>query len=194
MTGRSVPEWIGKTPDAEIPKAVRRNRSLDTYPVKYDYTRPLLDRLLDHVEFDTNGGCWLWSGPIGSGRPRMMPHRGEHDRLAYRISYELLVGEIPPGRVLCHRCDQPLCVNPSHLFVGSQTDNIADMWRKGRGNKSGLRRHGKGSSHTFAKLTEDDVRAIRADPSSLRAIAVAYGISKTTASYIRRRKTWSHVI
>lgn len=191
MTGRSVPAWEGSTPDAAIPARVKLRAG--SFPLKYDYTRPLLNRLMDFVEFDTNGGCWLWTGPTGSGRPRLMPERGQRDRLAYRLTYELLVRPIPQGVVLCHRCDQPLCVNPAHLFPGSQSDNVRDMWQKGRGDQTGLQRHGKGSEHKFAKLTEDDVRLIRRDPRSHRDVARDYGVSKTSISYIRLRKTWGHV-
>lgn len=193
---RQVDEWIGATPDSVPPPRVRRRRTIIKY--KYDYSRPAIDRLMDHVEFDTNGGCWLWSGPAGTGgryelRAKFVVEIGTPDDLAYRVAYRLLVGPIPPGLSLCHRCDQPLCINPAHLFLGTQADNVADMWRKGRGDRSGLRNHLPGSAHPQAVLREADIVAIRRDARSHRDVARDYGVSKTSISYIRLRKTWRHV-
>ena len=85
-------------------------------------------------------GCWLWIGarhPRGYGNLSVRGHR----RYAHRFSWELHVGPIPPGLEVCHRCDNPACVRPDHLFLGSQADNLADMWRKGRGRSPFARAH-----------------------------------------------------
>ena len=91
------------------------------------------ERFMRHVSPEPNTGCWLWEvscrpngygqfAPDGSGRP-------VH---AHRAAYELLVGTIPEGMQVCHRCDVRSCVNPDHLFLGTQKDNVDDMRAKGR--------------------------------------------------------------
>ena len=80
---------------------------------------------------EPNTGCWLWSGSI-SYRGYGLVTQDEKTRLAHRASYELHKGPIADGLFVCHKCDVPSCINPDHLFVGSQTDNMADARRKGR--------------------------------------------------------------
>jgi len=76
-------------------------------------------------------GCWIWDGPIGrNGRPYR--YVGKILDYPYRYAYRKFVGEIPAGMCVCHTCDVPSCVNPSHLFLGSQADNMRDMAKKGR--------------------------------------------------------------
>lgn len=77
--------------------------------------------------------CWEWLGPKdrdGYGRYNMKPSRYG----AHRLAYEWIKGPIPPNMVVCHSCDNPSCVNPDHLWIGTQLDNIADMDAKGRRN------------------------------------------------------------
>jgi len=98
---------------------------------------PLIDRFFHYLGRKTPAGCILWDGNtnrdgygvIGSGtrKGRML--------LAHRVAYELLVGLIPAGLLVLHRCDNPPCINPVHLFLGTQAVNIADMVAKGRGRK-----------------------------------------------------------
>lgn len=104
---------------------------------------------------------------------------------AHRASYSFFMGYIPEGQSVLHRCDNPPCVNPQHLFIGTQADNMADKSAKGRV----LR----GSAHQNSKLTEADVKSIRANlrigiPQSV--IAVGMGVSQTTISNIAKGKTW----
>ncbi len=95
--------------------------------------QPLADRFWAKV--DKSGECWLWTG-ARSGRNRYgyFGLGGKRDGIAraHRVAYELTIGSIPDGMVVCHKCDTPHCVNPSHLFVGTPKDNTEDMLRKGR--------------------------------------------------------------
>lgn len=103
-------------------------------------SRPLdmASRLMHRVEFDTNGGCWLWTGSM-SGEPGYMRPQvsvSKYARLsASRSAYEEFVGTIPEGLMVLHRCDIPSCVNPAHLFLGTNADNMSDMAAKNRGKK-----------------------------------------------------------
>jgi len=111
--------------------------------------------------------------------------------VAHRISYIIHVGQIPPGLLVCHKCDNPPCVRPDHLFLGTAKDNNIDMFQKGRANKL------KGSAHWKTSLTEKQVLEIRQKYkprkySSYR-LGVEYGISQQTAHLIATKKTWRHV-
>jgi hypothetical protein len=91
--------------------------------------------------------------------------------------------------MVCHSCDNPACVNPAHLFVGTAADNSADMARKGR-SRNAVR---LGTDHHLAKLTPDRVRAIRADARQQDLIAADHGVSQVTVSRIKRNLIWRHV-
>lgn len=141
-------------------------------------------------------GCWRWMGSIKSrkNRPQSEWHgqwrneAGEIE-LTHRASWRLRVGEIPRDALVLHRCDNPRCVNPEHLFIGTQADNVADMWDKGRA------RQGKpeGSSHGMSKLTEELVREIRASKENGPAIARRLSISTSQVYDIRNRRSWKHI-
>lgn len=105
--------------------------------------------------------------------------------MAHRAVYETEVGPIPAGLDACHRCDVPLCVNPAHIFFGTQRDNNRDRDAK--------RRTARGERNNKSSLTETDVLNIRAGTTSMNAAAKIYGVSRQTISEIRRRKTWQHV-
>jgi hypothetical protein len=144
------------------------------------------------AKVDKSGECWLWLGGKahrGHGRVKW----GGRFRPAHRIAYELLVGPVPEGLCVLHNCpggDNPACVRPSHLWLGSKTDNNRDRDAKGR------TAHQKGSAHGLSKLTEDDVRLIRqrrADGATLTAIAAEFGVIFQNISLIVNRKAWRHV-
>lgn len=136
--------------------------------------------------------CWIWRGHVnntGYGHVSL-GGRGALKRLAHRVAYELVKGPIPNGLLVCHACDEPLCVNPQHLWLGTDADNQQDAARKGR--KRSLR----GSAHPNHKLTDDDVRRLRAMVEGgvpLTRIGQHFGIHATTVARIARREKWAHV-
>lgn len=96
----------------------------------------LQDRLWAKV--DTAGECWTWTGTTSQGYGKIQAgRRGEGWLWVHRVSWELQNGPVPDGLQVLHRCDNPPCVRPSHLFLGTQVDNIRDMWAKGRARPRG---------------------------------------------------------
>lgn len=147
---------------------------------------------------DDPDACWGWTGATdGKGYGRQYSYRLKHGAPAPRISWEIHVGPIPAGMYICHRCDNPICTNPRHLFLGTHADNMRDMHRKGRYPKTKPSPHARrGSASPSAKLTEDDVRAIRVrffDGATMTAIAREYRVDRQTIASILYHKTWRHV-
>lgn len=144
---------------------------------------------------DRSGNCWLWKGGCSKrGRPMMRITSGVGGQeYVHRWSYKRFVGPIPDGLYVLHKCDNPLCVRPSHLFTGTQDDNMKDMVGKGRQNKP------KGTKNGRAVLTEEDVRFIRRmyKPRDRvygeKAFAKRYGVSTMTIHQVTSRKMWTHV-
>jgi hypothetical protein len=143
------------------------------------------------VKVDENG-CWIWQRALSaSGYGRLCVPFAGLDRprrvgmVAHRASYEAFCGPIDREMDACHRCDVRACVNPSHIFAGSRQDNVADMVAKGRNRK--------GADTWNAKLTDEDVRAIRASNELQRVLAKRYNINQCAISEIKSRKRWAHV-
>lgn len=142
-------------------------------------TEDQLERFLDKVLIPASviTGCWIWTGYKtldGYGRQKI---NGKMT-LMHRLSFEHFVGHISKGMFVCHRCDNRKCVNPNHLFLGTNQDNIDDKVIKGR---------------TFKKLTETQVLEIFNASASQREVAKNYGISQRQVSNIKNKKTWSHL-
>lgn len=155
-------------------------------PKRFRHKVPIAERLEARSIPEPNSGCWLW---LAACNRRGYGVFGTKDgpKLAHRVAWETWRGAIPIGLQVCHKCDVPTCINPGHLFLGTHDDNMADKMRKGRhGFASGERCH-------LAKLTNEQVRAIRADKRILREIAADYGVRLQLISQIRRGEIWKHV-
>lgn len=147
---------------------------------------PIEDRFWSYV--NKTDACWLWTGAIAHNGYGFFVPRGRKMVRAHRFAYELANGPIARGLILCHKCDNPPCVRPDHLFPGTGKDNMQDAVAKGR--------ISHGDKHYAAKLTTDDVCRIR----SLRGIvnqcelADEYGLSQSSISSIQLGKHWSHLL
>lgn len=135
--------------------------------------------------------CWIWQASLHKDGYGQLYFHGKF-WLAHRFSYTILVGEIPEGMCVCHNCpggDNPACVNPAHLFLGTHTDNMRDMEAKKRS------LHYKGSSHGRSKLTEQDVIQIRKSHPEFNQnqLARMYGVTGTNIGAILKRETWTHI-
>jgi len=161
------------------------------------------DELLDHPTYLENikqkilnshtvssTDCWLWTGMTFTSNGRARTYLGGKTTLAARVSY-LVFKRLPIGKLLvCHSCDNKLCVNPEHLWLGTAADNSRDMSEKKRTRKQ------NGSLNSSSVLTEDDVVIVRellAKGLTQRYVAAQYGVSNGTISQIHLRKIWKHI-
>ena len=148
----------------------------------------------------TEPGCWLW---VGASTDRYgILWRPPRWVMAHRVAYELYVGAIPSGLCVCHKCDVTFCVNPDHLFLGTHTDNMRDMIRKGRKRISPVAgRHGnhaRGEESGANKYPSDVIEAVREmyvskACTNIAAIARHFHISESHARRIVHRQTWLHL-
>lgn len=145
--------------------------------------KKLKSHFYDNCIPEPNSGCWLWEGPVYSNMYGYVEIRDERYS-AHRFSFELSNGQIPNNMFVCHACDNPICVNPEHLFLGSHNDNMLDKARKNRG---------KGERHPSARLTASDVLTIRSDKRSHSMISKEYGIARQTVGDIKNRRRWGHL-
>jgi hypothetical protein len=141
--------------------------------------RPFMDRVKKQ-----DGGCWEWQGKTwGTMGYGVYSNNGKH--VAHRWSYEAAFGPIPVGKLVMHTCDNPLCVRPEHLTLGTHKDNMQDARVKGRMKKA---------YRSNAILTEEDVREIKREPNTyVGTLADRYGVGKEAIHSIRRGRTWRSV-
>lgn len=173
---------------------------------------------------DQRGDCWLWTGSINNYGYGMIAAGGRGGKVlkAHRVAWELTHGPVPDGLEVCHTCDQPRCVNPAHLWLGTHTENVRDMWRKGRGARlvgdaspatqhpermSRGDQHGsrtkpervpRGERQGNAKLADVQVREIRAlyatGKHTQTALGARFGVSQVLIGLIVREKAWKHLL
>ena len=165
-----------------------RNAGLDATVPK---TRPVVERFLEKVDKRGPDECWEWTAfrdKNGYGTIADGPAGGQIHHRAHRFSYAHYVGPIPEGLFVLHRCDNPPCVNPAHLFVGTPSDNTQDAMAKGRWNPP------RGTRNSRAVLTEDQVRASRAlyvpRKFSFRRIARVLGVSEYATKEVIQGNNW----
>lgn len=142
---------------------------------------------------NTESGCWVWVGarkPTGYGNFFL---NGRYE-VAHRASWLIYKGEIPSGYLVCHRCDNPSCVNPDHLFLGTPKENMEDMKEKGRA--KGIAAGGE--NHPVSKLSDGDVIKMRRMRNksglTLQRIADHFCVSAATVSLVCRRKIWKQIL
>lgn len=148
------------------------------------FKRTLMDRFNALWMAEPMTGCWFWTGAtseLGYGRF----NNNNCCRNASRTAWELYRGPIPDGMFVCHHCDNRACVNPLHLFLGNQKDNMSDAARKNRVIR--------GSKHPLSKLSDTDIVLIKEDHRPLRVIASEFGIHFTIVKGIKKGKRWAHV-
>ena len=133
-------------------------------------------------------GCWLWFGAVNSpGYGKIWD--GEKVEMAHRMSYRLFVGDIPLGLIICHRCDNPACVNPEHLFPGTMKDNSVDCVAKGRNFVP------REEQSTLNQAQVEEIRSLprRLPFGSAPALAAHYGLSVGGMYKVRNGSRWGHV-
>lgn len=155
------------------------------------YTDDEIRELLKERSKKAPSGCIEWQGAIQKGGYGSMRMRNK-PCLAHRASWVVNKGEIPDGLCVLHKCDNRKCINPDHLFIGTQADNNADCISKGRARRSDR----KGEKHPMATLKASDVFEIRRlceYGMMQKKVAKMFGVSKMTISDIHLRKKWKHI-
>lgn len=175
-----------------------------------------IDRFTQKV-CKSEAGCWLWTAGICPNGYGMTFIRSKQIK-THRAAYLLFVGEIPDGMLVLHRCDVRHCVNPAHLYVGTHKQNMEDMKSRGRSlagdrnparmypesrprgdnnpSRKYIEKRPRGERHAQAKLTNEivlEIRRMHKAGSGERAIALHFGIAKTTVRNVFTRRTWKHI-
>lgn len=148
----------------------------------------LEERLRHHGWTVEASGCWTWRGALNGHGYGQLAVGAARPEIASRAAYMAWVGPLADGAVVCHRCDNPPCINPAHLFIGTRGDNNQDMAAKGR--------HAHGARAPYARLTDADVFEIRRRYAAggIRYVDLAdeYGVSKSEIGHVVLGKRWRH--
>lgn len=134
----------------------------------------------------TETGCWIWEACLGNHGYGVIGYGGHQKTIcAHRFSWMIHHGEIPEGMDVLHKCDVRACVNPSHLFLGTQRDNNKDKIKKSR--------QAKGRQLPISKLSEEAVREIRKSTETQAMLAIRYGVNQSEISRVKNWQAWRHV-
>jgi hypothetical protein len=155
----------------------------------YDITPPLVERF--HAKYQkSEAGCWEWTAALaGKGYGQIKIPGTRRQAYAHRLSYQIHKGAIPEKTEVCHTCDNPKCVNPAHLFLGSRKENAQDASQKGRIHISPI---GHTGVLTISQVTRIK-QALRLGLMSQMELARAFGVSQTSISKIARGLRWTRV-
>lgn len=190
--GSHSPEWhaaratgIGFRCKCGCGQIARKNTGFSTGHQNRQSVTGILDRFMRFVR--KTEACWLWTGAAGSWGYGQFQHNGK-TRTSSRVAYELMVGTIPVGMCVLHRCDTPACVNPAHLFLGTNADNRADCVAKGRANGAA------GELNCKAKLTKEqvaEIRRLKGLGAKTKGLAQSFGVHRTTIQKIANGRAWN---
>lgn len=165
-----------------------------------DLSKPLTragtdeERFKAKTKLNPDTGCWEWTASKNTNGYGQFSYQGTPEQ-AHRVAWLLFRGAIPAddsayGTLnVLHKCDNPVCVNPEHLFLGDQSANIFDAVSKDRWGKRGL----TGEAHGRAMITENDVRKIRSSKECVTALAERFHISTSAIRHILKRRSWKHL-
>lgn len=150
--------------------------------LKLAWSVRMIERLMKHVSPEPNTGCWLWTASVKpSGHPQIRV--GKKTRYAHRLMWILYNRRIPKRKEIRHRCDQPSCINPQHLELGSHADNMRDM---------ALRNRNVGT-RSLSAIKVAEIKVALSKGVLHRIIAKKYKVHRSTITLINRGMTWSHV-
>ncbi len=163
-----------------------RMHRYNTLELTHFYGRTTLERFEEKID-KSSGYCWKWTGCRDQDGYGQLGIGGGKQVKAHRFSYETYVGKIGEGLHVCHSCDVPSCVNPEHLWTGTDKDNAVDRQNKGRGIR--------GVTQWKSKLTEEEVLEIRKLHKKISNVDIAklYCVGPDTIGHIMRRNTWKHI-
>lgn len=159
---------------------LRRRKSPLVAPIKRQTAQQYIES-----RSHKSGGCWLWMGTTRAGYGRAT-WRGKQ-RQAHALSWESVNGAVPPGLQINHLCHRRNCVNPGHLYAGTQVENMRDMKEAGRAKSY------RGSENGNSKITEADVLLIRSSSERAKPLAGRLCVSESLIRAIRTRQVWRHV-
>lgn len=133
-------------------------------------------------------GCWIWKASKNKDGYGQFSVKNKV-LSAHRFSYEIHKGPVSKGLSVCHSCDNPSCVNPDHLWIGTHKDNMKDCWQKNRGKTI----FGIGQKNVKAKLTEENAQEIKNSDLKYLELAEKFNVTRETISKIKRNKRWAHI-